>query len=306
MGDIIGHTRIRQYFDTLIQQQRLHHAYCFVGPEHVGKRTVALHIAATLLKTGVDALPIQPNFLFLTTERDEKKDKTRHAIDIGQVRQMISSFSLTQSSGGYQVAIIDPADLLTTAASNALLKTLEEPRKNTVIILIAQSEDGLLSTVRSRSHIIRFSPVSEPELESYAESLGLKKEKTLEISHSAHGLPGLLKTWVEAPEIFAAYKQQTQEFVGLLGQPLYKKMKFIDAILTEDKDHQESKERLTDVLSIWQLASREYLYKNLGEQSTWPQDRVMLALDRIQEAKVFLRQNIHPRLLLEHVMMVLP
>ncbi len=306
MDDIIGHSQIRQYFSTLVDRRHLHHAYCFVGPEHVGKRTVAFNLAALLLDTPVEKVQVHPNFLSVTIERDEKKDKTRHAIDIAQIRQMISSFSLTQTTDHYQVAIIDPADLLTTAASNALLKTLEEPRKNTVIILIAQSEDGLLATVRSRSHTIRFGPVSQSDLETYAQHAGIERETAEKLSMSACGLPGLMKTWIETPELLREYQKQIQEFVGLLGQPLYKKMKFVDSVLADDKDHQEAKERLIHLLGVWQLVGREYLHKNLDQQSTWPQDRVMLALDRMQQTKVFLRQNIHPRLLIEHVMIALP
>ncbi|OGH65251.1 MAG: hypothetical protein A3J66_03775 [Candidatus Magasanikbacteria bacterium RIFCSPHIGHO2_02_FULL_47_14] len=306
MDDIVGHNQIRQYLHKLIQDGRVHHAYCFVGPNHVGKQTVAYDIAASLLQTQVEKLSTHPNFLFITTERDEKKEKTRHAIDIGQIRQMISSFSLTQSSGGYQVAIINPAGLLTTAASNALLKTLEEPRKNTVIILIAQSEDELLPTVRSRSHAVRFSPVSQSELEQYAASLGVKSDVALELSESAHGLPGLIKTWIEGPDVFKEFKKQMQDFDDLLGQPLYKKMKFVDIVLADDKDHQEAKEKMIHLLDVWQLVGRQHLYKNVAEQSTWPQDRVMLALDRMQQAKIFLRQNIQPRLLIEHVILALP
>ena len=90
-----------------------------------------------------------------------------------QVRHLKSFFSLSVSDGGSRVAIIDCADDMNTNAANALLKTLEEPPKNTVFLLISHNPQSLLPTIKSRCRELRLSNLTETDLISALRQINL-------------------------------------------------------------------------------------------------------------------------------------
>ena len=158
---------------------RLAHAYLFVGVSQVGKRTLALKLAQRLLcssLTGDSAcgkcpscLDIEknrhPDVFVLGPRQEEKKNKVKILeVGIDEIKELQHRFSLFSYNYSYKVAIIDGIDGLTREAANSFLKTLEEPRKNTLIILISSSWDSILPTIVSRCQLIKFLPVSEREI----------------------------------------------------------------------------------------------------------------------------------------------
>jgi DNA polymerase-3 subunit delta' len=165
-ADIIGHEKQLELLRRALANARLHHAYLFVGPEGVGKRTVALSVAkavhcgesrndfcggcancARILDGNhADVRLIQP--------LPGKKE-----IGIQQIRQMEKELNYRSFSGPRKIMIIDSAALLNVPAQNALLKTLEEPPQDSLLILIAPNGGVLLPTVRSRCLSIFFGPL---------------------------------------------------------------------------------------------------------------------------------------------------
>ena len=105
---------------------------------------------------------------------DEKKRKTfRSSIRVDEIRRLSTFFSLSVSDGGSRVAIIDCADDLNVNAANALLKTLEEPPKNTVFLLISHNPESLLPTIKSRCRELRLANLSEKNLFSALKQINL-------------------------------------------------------------------------------------------------------------------------------------
>src|SRR4029453_8082114 len=90
------------------------------------------------------------------------------AIKIAQVRELLQTLSLRPMEGTHKVYIIDPADALNDAASNALLKGLEEPPDDTSFILVSSNPQALLVTVRSRCQTYSFAPLTLQELRSFS------------------------------------------------------------------------------------------------------------------------------------------
>ncbi len=149
---------------------RLPHALLLQGPGGLGKAAFARHLAArlfceapeegracgrcqgcTLFEAGS-----HPDHFHVTLEINEKTGKEKTAIGIDQIRELCRQLSLTASEGGYKVGVIQPADLMTTEAANSLLKTLEEPTDNTVLVLVTERPMRLPATVRSRCQAVRF------------------------------------------------------------------------------------------------------------------------------------------------------
>ena len=130
---IIGHNNILDYFENIEKNGTISHAYLFVGPPLVGKKTTAQFLAATLLETSYEKINIHPDFLFVQREKNEKTEKMKKNIDVEQIRKLRSFFSLGSYFKKHKIAIIDNAEHMNANASNALLKTLEEPGKNNIL-----------------------------------------------------------------------------------------------------------------------------------------------------------------------------
>ncbi|GMR15930.1 MAG: DNA polymerase III subunit delta' [Gammaproteobacteria bacterium] len=153
------------------KNNRLAHALLLHGPKGIGKNDFAIGFAHWLLCEQPLADKVcgqckscllvkaesNPDLLYLCPEEEGK------AIKVDQIRELINKISLTGHGQGYRVIIISPADALNINASNSLLKTLEEPPQNTVLILISDKPSKLMATIRSRSQMIRFDLPSEDQ-----------------------------------------------------------------------------------------------------------------------------------------------
>ena len=147
------------------QQQRLPHALLLTGPAGVGKGLLADALSASLLcqqpqvETGQacgqcqscrllaggthpDALSIEP-------------EEAGKAIKVDQIRQLSRDLAMTSHAGGYKIARISPAEAMNINAANSLLKTLEEPTDNTLILLVSVTPGRLPVTLRSRCQMLR-------------------------------------------------------------------------------------------------------------------------------------------------------
>lgn len=181
--EILNHDSVIDRFRKSIQNDRLASTYLFVGPEGIGKRTFALKLAESLLceTTPEDVLepcgtcpgcqqvrasthpdliqiakPKDKAFIPLETFIGDKEHRRREGLchDIG----------LKPFRGGRKIAIIDDADFLNQEGANSLLKTLEEPPPKSVLILLGTSEKRQLKTIVSRSQVIRFDSLTNPQV----------------------------------------------------------------------------------------------------------------------------------------------
>lgn len=171
---ILGHDRLVRQFAHAWQTGRLGHAYLFAGPPGIGKQTFARELAHTLLCERLSAtfkacgecagcVPFaansHPDYLY------ETKPEDKNEFPIPQVREVIDNFSLKSLRGGYKVCVLDDAETLSTGAANAFLKTLEEPPAKAVLILLSRVDsEQLLPTIRSRCQVVRFAPLTPPDV----------------------------------------------------------------------------------------------------------------------------------------------
>lgn len=131
------------------------HAFVFVGPPGVGKRQAARAIAAAWLGIAEDRLAVDPDFSLLAPPEERTAAGRERTIAIEDVRAFMSRLSLS-AAREKKIGVIEGAELLSFAAQNALLKTLEEPSGKTLLILIVNDIESLLPTVRSRVVPVRF------------------------------------------------------------------------------------------------------------------------------------------------------
>jgi DNA polymerase-3 subunit delta' len=189
-NDLIGNDRVKMMLRRLLENGRISNAFLFAGPEGVGKKRFALRLAAgfvcrqpaTFEPCGeCSACRRAAVFEF---PQAEKKDDFKRVIfsehpDIGMVvpynrnvlvdavRDLEREANFHPYEANARFFIIDDADKMNDAASNALLKTLEEPPATSHIILVTSRPDSLLPTILSRCQTIRFAPLTPQEIEAH-------------------------------------------------------------------------------------------------------------------------------------------
>ena len=179
---LFGHYAALREFADALASGRMHHAWLIVGPEGVGKATLAYHFARMVLAErdaahrteAIDAgHPVfrkvaalsHPNLLLLRRSFNEKTKRYSQFIGVDEVRRLKAFLGNTAGEEGWRVVIVDRADDLNQNAANALLKALEEPPPHTLFILISGAEGRLPVTIRSRARVLRVTALGEDDLE---------------------------------------------------------------------------------------------------------------------------------------------
>jgi replication-associated recombination protein RarA len=177
----VGHKRVVHILNRQLQTATFSHAYALIGPERIGKKTLALEFAKKLL--GAERLDTHPDFIVLDAKIDA---------GVARMRLFTEQLSAKPFLGNRIIALIDNADSLTSEAANGLLKTLEEPHKSVILILIAQSKN-LLPTLLSRCQVFSCTQSSRMSLKIYAQAkYGGVSEDVLDIAGGAVGMLDML------------------------------------------------------------------------------------------------------------------
>lgn len=194
-----------------LAEGRLGHALLFAGAAHMGKLAVAERLAARLLcsSPGPDGLACgacrgcqlmaagtHPDFKLVSFIPNDKGDKLRSEIIVDQMRELGQWFALTPQMGGAQVALISPAHAMNLSASNALLKTLEEPSRARYLLLVSDHPGRLPATIRSRCQRLAFRPPARAEGEAWLRSQGHAGTTLTAALDAARGHPGVAAAWL--------------------------------------------------------------------------------------------------------------
>ena len=307
MDRIIGHKKVLDFFEKAEENKKLSHAYCFVGPAGVGKRTVAECIAAGFFGKEKRDLSTHPDFRFVAQLKDEKTGKTKKDISIDQLKEVRAFLSQRPFLGQNKIVIIDNAERMNVSAANALLKTLEEPPEYATLFLVTTDESRLPSTIQSRCQTIFFHPVGKEEIFNYLKNENIDTDIAHDMVDRSGGLPGRAFKWAEDVETYEWYKKEIDRFKSLSGESFYKKIKTIEDLFGDKSDHIAARQNLHDVLDIWQIVIGEYgRSPDVTYSMGWTGKHIVRVYDSIEQAKDLLGRNIHPRLVMEHVILQLP
>ena len=180
-GPLLGHAAAAAAFAEAGASGRMHHAWLIGGPPGIGKATFAL-AAATWVLAGFPeggaplsvppghpvarkvAAGSHPDLRHVVRTENPKTGRLYGEIRIDDVRAMIEFLRLTGAESPWRVAIVDPADELSTEAANALLKILEEPPPKALILLVCHAPARLIATIRSRCRRLPLAPLARGDV----------------------------------------------------------------------------------------------------------------------------------------------
>lgn len=187
---------------------RPRHAYILSGPDHVGKRTLALEFAraltcqtppriavpcGTCLNCRRASRGVQTDITYanLETQTNRERGATRNtSLNIAMVREVSSSVALRPGEGEWRIAIVDDVETMQETAQEAFLKTLEEPPPYTIILLLTTDADLLLPTIRSRCVTYMLQPSADKDVRDALEASDVDHALAATIAAASDGRVG--------------------------------------------------------------------------------------------------------------------
>lgn len=224
---LLGNEKNQKFMENVETSRS--HAFLLYGLEGIGKKTIAMETAKRLVG-------VSPDFYFIEPEGS--------SISIEQIRNFKNSFYLTSVSG-YKTAVIDNAHLLTTEASNSLLKILEEPPGNAYIFLITDQYNKILPTIRSRCLALRFNPLKKEMVCDFLLKSGFDKKVSEQASLLANGSAGRA---LNIAQNFKEYFKNYENFQKLIRAPWIDRINFSKELSAADN--------LAETIDNWIAFSR--------------------------------------------------
>ncbi len=294
---IIGHEKQLERIEQDISSGNLAHAYLLLGPNSVGKSTVARKMAGILQCKNdfchkcKECKQVEKGCHIDVLELNDDKE----SIKISTIRKIIEQLGMTRQSR-YRVLLIQRLERMTVEAANSFLKTLEEPSENTVFIMTTNNSSLILPTILSRVRTIRFNNVSYSYLSKKMTDLfpDCDEETLNKVTLFSAGKTGKAVQLIENPEVLAEYIHFYNIIQGFL-----KNKNVVDRFsLVQDLTEEPRKIEIFLNILLHVLRSKvlEGSKKTKSEINT---------LSKIQEAGMLLKKNVNTRLVLENLMLSL-
>lgn len=268
--NVAGHENAKKLLLAALRNKKIAHSYLFIGVENLGKFLLAKEFAKSLScqnstlgnACGVCSrcLTIEnetdPDVLFINSSKNKilnKDGEEKKSISIEEIRVLEHHLSLFPYNSKYKIAIINEAHKFTVEAVNAFLKTLEEPKGNSIIILVADDSKFLLKTLISRTQVIRFWPLKDETIENFIVSRKATAQKAKIISAISSGKPGLAIEFLKNEQKIENYHKKEEIFWNFFKANLSEKMIFLENLFKNE----EKEENIKDVLQFWLLCLRK-------------------------------------------------
>jgi DNA polymerase-3 subunit delta' len=247
----------------------------FYGAKGLGKKLIARYFVSSLFCEHLEVKPCNkcrtckqvsqgtfPNFYTL--------GKNREDLSAENIKEFLAKLSLTAADGGNKLVIIQGVENINLFSANALLKTLEEPPKNTTIILIADRINNLPSTVISRCQLLKFQPLDKKSMQSWLENFDFGEEEKQTILNLSFGKPGLALEFIE--DKLAGFKIDCDFLIKLLSSDTLSSLQTMDhwfTALKKEYPHYKIYElgaKTAKHLDLLELILRDILWIKLSRQ----------------------------------------
>ena len=218
-----GHKTVKNLLAKQLETKKFPHAYLFLGPKAVGKRSTALEFAKKVL--GTEKLEVHPDFLCIEENGEILLEETLN---------FISKLAFKPFFAKKKVGIIHNAQNLNRQSANALLKTLEEPSESTIIILLSNSK-SLLPTIVSRCQVLNFNSFSNRQMQEIAKEKNISTDETKLVLSGGSiekliALSGNNAEFLEEQNLTQKFEELKQGKLAerILAIPAYAKMETIE------------------------------------------------------------------------------
>jgi len=315
--NVLGHQRHVERFRRAAERSRLAGSYLFVGPEGIGKRTFAVELAKTLLCEGrtperfeaCDTCPACQQVAagshpdLITVEKPKDKNFIPIELLIGDRDHrgregLCHDISLTPYRGGRKVAIVDDADYFNVEGANCLLKTLEEPPPEAVIVLIGTTAQRQLPTIRSRTQEIHFQPLAEQHVQRLLveQRLASSGQQAADLARRSRGsIAGALRS---ADEGVRDLEATVQAFASTPGpDPVAFAQAALELVEAAGKDASSKRQRAKLMLEAALDQYRGQLVSASGDRG----EVLCRRIDRCLDALRSVDANVNLRVLLDAV-----
>jgi len=292
-------TFLERFFDS---DERLVQNLLFWGEESVGKMTTAEEFSKTLLCSGRNGWKrcekcnscemikkgYHPDLMIIEPEEESVK--------IEQIRQGLSFLFYHPQISSLKILIINQADKMTEDCQNALLKTLEEPRENNLIILITSAPKRLLTTIRSRVLPLRFKRIANKEIIDFLQKqYSLSQNEAEEIAERADGKIGKVIKLLNK-DYKKELDQQRKDLKEILNQSFEKQSIYFQKLV-------EDNGKLKSTLEEWLRVLKSD--KDSKELKLIPEKRIKLIDSILKSIYLIAGTNINRQLLMENIFLQL-
>lgn len=257
---MIAHKKQWEFLKNKFESDQLSHAYLFSGAREIGKMAFAEEFSKFIGCKFPDLLVVKS----ADSASSIKNKKDNLEIDIGQIRDALNFLSYKSYNGGFKIVIVDNAERMNQEAQSCFLKTLEEPKGKTLLILVTSKPDMLLPTISSRCQTVKFFKPKDLPVNSER----LKKEQEI-----------------------------LKDLIPLINSNLADKFEYIKSIDFEQLD-------AIDILEAMQKHFRKQLLDDVSDPTAQAGKKAKKFLEFSQELnKNLLFTNANPKLALEILLM---
>lgn len=313
--------RVAEILSGSLRNNRLAHAYLFVGPRGCGKKQMAIHLAQSLfclhqehdacgeclnchrIETGnhPDVIPLSPDGA---------------SLKIDQIRALQKEMTMRSLESKHKVYIIEHADKMTTQAANSLLKFLEEPPAGVIALLLTENNHTILPTILSRCQTISFSPLSPEYIANQLIQLGISPGLSQAASQITVQLDDARE--LSQSEWFAQLRNIVIQLVKEIKQRSSLALFTIQDLFTKNDRVKEELPLFLDLFILW---LRDLLYIQVGRQARiinsdqkdvlegqaylWTQAELMQGIAFAMETRNRIERNANAQLALERLVLQL-
>ena len=318
-----GHDEVRGWLKQVIASKRANGSYLMVGPDGIGKASVALEFAAALrCEKPVDgwacgvcnecrrvAKGVHPS----VREFSKPDDKTAFPVEL--VREIVDEAARKRLEPGTRTFIIRDADRFNESSANAFLKSLEEPPSDLIFVLIAENLAQVLPTILSRCQTVRFSPLDAKLIESIArdwEGLPVNPESRSVLIRAAQGSPGRLRRMADAKVL-----DTVRGFLkSVKADPFHASEQLVAAAQGED-DNEARRRHLREVIALLSAALRDRMLGSMNCTEVAPftrtfddeeatTDRLVSSLHHLDDLRAKLDGNVNLKLCCDAIALAWP
>jgi len=306
---LFGQEKAKRLLSSSLMAGRIPHAYIFKGPEGVGKRLFARGVAAAINCRDTKRLGAcgvcssckkfrsmnHPDFLVVSPDRG--------VIKIDRIRQLTKELSYPPYESAMRVVVLEDVQTMRREAANSLLKTLEEPPENNLLILTAEASQEILATLTSRCQVVPFSRLSIADTMAILVRQGIDSETARLLARLSEGSPGKALLF-QKTEMIALWRK----LVSFLSDPAVEPDGDVGKLLQLAENMAALKEELSSLLGLLKIWLRDLLLGDVQDNGaardgnpvkSWNSNELFAKLQAIDRADKQLSRNCNRNLVCE-------